>query len=88
MKRISYFAVLEGGEEEGYGISFPDVPGCFSMADNLTEAREKAKEALELHFLNLERDGEELPAPSLYLSGEGADRIILMPIPICMKGDC
>lgn len=55
MLNLTYLAVLEPGEDGSYGISFPDLPGCFSFADNLAEAEQMAAEAAELHVYGMER---------------------------------
>ncbi len=33
-----------------YSVYFPDVPGCFSAGDSLSDAIKNARETLELHF--------------------------------------
>ena len=33
-------------EEDGYSVSFPDLPGCFTEGDDLAEAIDMATEAL------------------------------------------
>ena len=33
MLSMTYLAVLEPGEDGSYGISFPDLPGCFSYGE-------------------------------------------------------
>lgn len=50
--------------EDNIGITFPDLPGCVSNADNLEEAAKCAKEVLALHLFGMEEDGYEIPAPS------------------------
>jgi len=45
-----YVAIIEGGAGPGYGVFFPDVPGCTSGGDTLTEAEENAAQALALFF--------------------------------------
>ena len=34
-------------DDDGIGVEFPDVPGAFTCADNMNEAKEMAKEALD-----------------------------------------
>ena len=46
----SYFALVEQDEGSAFGVSFPDVPGCFSAADNGEEVLASAVQALELHL--------------------------------------
>lgn len=43
--KLIYAAVFENCEEGGYSVSFPDLPGCFTEGDDLTEAMEMAQEA-------------------------------------------
>jgi predicted RNase H-like HicB family nuclease len=61
MRKLTYMAVLEANEEGGYGVFFPDVPGCISCGDDVEEALGMAREALELHIYGIEQDGEALP---------------------------
>lgn len=82
MLNLTYLAVLEPGEDGSYSISFPDLPGCFSYGDNLTEAQRMAEEAASLHVYGMERDGDEIPTPSLNLSRENTDGNVVMPITI------
>lgn len=64
MERYIYPAVFDPGEEHGYCITFPDLPGIVSEGDNIEHSLAMAKEALELHLYGLEEDGEEFPVPS------------------------
>lgn len=43
-----YFAVFDPAEEGGYNVSFPDFPGCVTFGRTFEEAKEKAREILEL----------------------------------------
>ena len=82
MLNLTYLAVLEPGEAGSYSISFPDLPGCFSYGDNLAEAQRMAEEAASLHVYGMERDGDEIPTPSLNLSRESTDGNVVMPVTI------
>ena len=82
MLNLTYLAVLESGEDGSYGISFPDLPGCFSFSDNLAEASQMAEEAAELHIYGMERDGETIPKPSATLPKEITEGMIVMPITV------
>lgn len=53
-----YFAVVHKDEDSAFGISFPDVPGCFSAADEESDIIANAIEALSLYF----EDEEMVPA--------------------------
>ncbi|MEP6567941.1 MAG: type II toxin-antitoxin system HicB family antitoxin [Mesorhizobium sp.] len=43
-----YFALVEKETESAFGIRFPDIPGCFSAADNAAGIIPNAAEALQL----------------------------------------
>lgn len=59
-----YPAIFEKSVQGKYGVSFPDLPGCISIGDNLQHAHEMAKEALGLHLWGMERDGDDIPEPT------------------------
>ncbi len=82
MLNLTYLAVLEPGEDGSYSVSFPDLPGCFSYGDNLAEAQRMAEEAASLHVYGMERDGDEIPTPSLNLSREVTNGNVVMPVTI------
>ena len=52
----TFFAIVHKDEDSAYGVQFPDVPGCFSAADDLDDLVANASEALALHL-----DGETVP---------------------------
>lgn len=64
MAKRTYPAMLEPAEHGGYGVSFPDLPGCVSFGDDLDHAVSQAQEALNLHLEGLAEDGDELPPAS------------------------
>ena len=43
-----YFALVHKDEASAYGVQFPDVPGCFSAADDMDHLVSNAAEALSL----------------------------------------
>lgn len=62
MKKIYMFpAIFEPNGSGGYGVSFPDLPGCITVGDNFEHAVTMAKEVMALHLWNFEDDGEEIP---------------------------
>lgn len=58
-------AIEPGNEKNAWGVVVPDLPGCFSAADNgLDEAIERAKESIEL-WIEMALDGDQaIPKPS------------------------
>ena len=49
---------------DGISVEFPDLPGCLTCGSTDEEALSMAKEALGLHLWGMERDGDEIPAPT------------------------
>jgi predicted RNase H-like HicB family nuclease len=62
MATVYFTAIIEAGGAAGYGVYFPDLPGCVSAGDTVEEAARKAEEALSLHLAGMVEDGEEIPA--------------------------
>lgn len=58
-----YLAVIERAAG-GYGVFFPDLPGCTSGGATLEEAAVNAEEALRGHVEIAVEEGQALPAPS------------------------
>jgi predicted RNase H-like HicB family nuclease len=55
----NYIALFEENGKGGYGVVFPDLPGCISAGNTYEEAYRMAHEALALYC-----DGEDnIPAP-------------------------
>lgn len=50
-------------DDVGYGVSFPDFPGCVSVGDSVDEAVRRGCEALAFHVEGLRDDGEPIPPP-------------------------
>jgi predicted RNase H-like HicB family nuclease len=53
--------VLHTDDGVRYGVTVPDLPGCFSAGDTLDEALDSVKEAIELHLEGMMEDGEDVP---------------------------
>ena len=83
----SYIALLEhDAEHDVYGVTFPDLPGCTSVGDDLDDARRMAEEALAGHIEVMTEGGEALPEPStlaqIMTDPENAGRVaVLIPAP-------
>lgn len=50
----TYFAVVHKDPGSAFGVSFPDISGCFSAADEETDILKNAIEALNLHLEGIE----------------------------------
>lgn len=76
---------------DGYGVVFPDLPGCTSSGETVEKAYENAFEALALHVEGMIEEGASLPAPSPFnaplprwlarISGK-IERTVLVPVKI------
>jgi len=64
MKKVTYFAVFEPAKGGGFGVYFPDLPGCTSMGDDFDDARRMAEESLGLHLWGMEKDAAAISAPT------------------------
>lgn len=58
-----YQAILEGNDKEGYGVRFPQFPGCITAGDTVEEALFMAQEALSLHIEGMLEDGDNVESP-------------------------
>lgn len=58
-----YLGVIERGET-GFGIFFPDVPGCVSAGNTIAEAASGGTEALQAHLELTLESGFPFPEPS------------------------
>lgn len=57
-------AIEKGDETHAYGVTVPDLPGCFSAGDTFDEALKNASEAIHGFLQVLSDDGDEIPMPS------------------------
>ncbi len=60
---MRYVAFLHDDDEPGFGVSFPDFPGCVSHGDTVDEALHRGAEALSFHAEGMTADGEPIPRP-------------------------
>ena len=54
-----YIALVHKDDGSAFGVTFPDLPGCFSAADEERDLLPNAIEAIELWA-----EDQDLPAPS------------------------
>jgi predicted RNase H-like HicB family nuclease len=60
-----YFPIaIHKDPDSDYGVTVPDLPGCFSAGSTIDEAMLMAREAVELYIATLIDDGKEIPDPS------------------------
>ena len=58
---MRYPIVVHTDDGSSYGVTVPDLPGCFSAGDTLDEAFEMAREAIFGHIETLLMDGQGVP---------------------------
>jgi len=64
MVPVAYYpAIIERGKH-GFGVYFPDLPGCTSGGDTIHEAARNAEDALRGHLGMMIEDGDDIPAPT------------------------
>ena len=57
---MRYPIVVHTYDGSSYGVTVPDLPGCFSAGDTLDEAFEMAREAIFGHIETLLMDGQSV----------------------------
>lgn len=62
MENISYKILLREEPEGGFTVFVPSLEGCITYGSNLAEAKDNAKEAIELYIESLKADN--LPVPT------------------------
>ncbi len=60
---MRYPVVIHKDTDTDYGVTIPDLPGCFSAGDTIDDALVEAVEAIECHIEGLLLDGEPIPTP-------------------------
>lgn len=61
-----FIAVIFDDPDSGFGIVFPDMPGCIASAATFDEASDAAADALAVHLDEMERSGVAIPVPSSF----------------------
>lgn len=82
--RYLYPAVFTYEDDGDISITFPDLPGCVSVASSDAEALHNAREALGGHLWCMEQDGDEIPAASPVLAVPLEENERAVPIEVFM----
>ena len=61
---MNYPVVIHKDKGSDYGVTVPDLPGCFSSGKTLEEALDNVKEGILCHVEGLVNDGEALAKPA------------------------
>ena len=54
---MRFVAFIHTDDAGGFGISFPDFPGCVSDGDTVEDALTRGEAALAFHVAGLREDG-------------------------------
>ena len=60
---MRFAVVIHKEDDSDFGVTVPDLPGCFSAGSTMDEALDMAHEAIEGHVELLFEDGHPLPTP-------------------------
>lgn len=71
-KQYKHLIIFEKNTQGHFGAFVPDLPGCVSIGDTLTEAKKNIKEAIELHIEGMEAEGYIISEPSSF-----ADSVVI-----------
>jgi predicted RNase H-like HicB family nuclease len=61
---MKYSIVIHKDKDSDYGVTVPDIPGCYSAGHSYDDALQNAVEAIECHLEGLLLDDEVLPMAS------------------------
>ena len=70
-----YVAFIHRDDEPGFGISFPDFPGCVSDGDTIDDTIRRGASALAFHIEGMIQDGEVIPEPRSLQDVEADDSL-------------
>ncbi len=60
---MHYVAFVHTDDAPGFGVSFPDFPGCVTQGDTIDDALRRARDALAFHVEGMMDDGDAIPEP-------------------------
>ena len=58
---MKFAVVVHHDEDSAFGVTVPDLPGCFSAGESFDEALENTVEAIEMHLEGLAEEGMDIP---------------------------
>ena len=64
MKLLYPATITHDPEDNSYLVEFPDLPGCITEGETLTEAKSNGREALTGYLSSLFERNLQIPAPS------------------------
>ena len=64
MARYTYPAIFTPEKDGGYSVNFPDLEGCYTEGEDLTDAIYMAEDVLALILYGYEKESRTIPSPS------------------------
>ncbi|NOX08988.1 MAG: type II toxin-antitoxin system HicB family antitoxin [Gammaproteobacteria bacterium] len=61
---MKYPVVIHKDQGSDYGVTVPDIPGCYTAASSMEEAIEMIQEAIKCHIEGLLLDSDPVPLSS------------------------
>ena len=58
---MKFIVVLHTDDGQRFGVTVPDLAGCYSAGDSLDEALDSVREAIDLHVETLIEEGVAIP---------------------------
>ena len=81
-----YFALVHKDADSTFGIEFPDLPGCFSAADDFEAILPNALEALDLYLeVHAAAPVSSLEAIRTRFADDLAAGAFLLPVPVMAR---
>ena len=78
--KYAYAAIFTPEENGLYSVNFPDIPGCYTSGDDMSDAIYMAQDVLNLTLYDLEEDKKPIPKASkpqdIKITGEQFTSII------------
>jgi antitoxin HicB len=70
MAVMDFKVFLERDDDyDGYVVTCPSLPGCYSQGHTIAEALANIREAIELVLEDMQENGETIPDPTNVLIG-------------------
>ena len=67
MKSLNYRVLFREEPEGGFTVFVPSLEGCITYGENLEEAKNNAREAIELYIESLQTDNLPIPTDENFL---------------------
>jgi len=83
----TYIAYVYKDPNSSFGVSFPDLPGCYGAGETYDEAINSAKISLREYALAMADEGDDMPAPRTHgeLAGDTAEAIEMRKCAFCIE---